>query len=63
MTQRAQGFDFSDANPEVYQRMKKNFDPVPRAKNVIRVDTSKPVKPYVKKIETKLKAWRLKENQ
>jgi uncharacterized protein len=63
MAKRAQGFDFSDANPEVYQRMKKNFDPVPRAKNVIRVDTSKPLKPYIKKIEAKLKAGSLKENR
>ena len=58
MAKRERGFDFSDANPEVYKAMKKNFDPVPRAKNVVKVDTSKPLKPYIKKIEAKLQAKR-----
>ena len=63
MAKRAKGFDFSDANPEVYKRMKKNFDPVPLSKNVIKVDTSKPLKPYIRKIEAKFETRRLKENR
>lgn len=63
LAKRQLGFDFSDANPEVYKGMKKNFDSVPRSKNVIRVDTSKSLKPAIKKIEAKLKAWSLKENR
>jgi hypothetical protein len=54
MAKREREFDFSDANPEVYKKMKKNFDPVKPARNVIRVDTSKPIKPYIKKIVTSL---------
>ena len=50
MAKREHEFDFSDANPEVYQAMKRNFDPLPRVKNVIKVDTSKPLKPAVRKI-------------
>ena len=63
MAKRAREFDFSDANPEVYKRMKKNFDPVPLSKNVIKVDTSRPLKPYIKKIEAKLKVRSHKENR
>jgi uncharacterized protein len=63
MAHRARGFDFSDATPEVYLRMKKNFDPVHRSQNVVKVDTSKPLKPLIRKIEAKLKKWSLKENR
>jgi aminoglycoside phosphotransferase family enzyme/predicted kinase len=54
MAKRKQEFDFSDANPKVYKAMKKNFDPVPRTKDVIRVDTSKPLQPFLKRIESRI---------
>lgn len=54
MAKRERKFDFSDANPKVYKAMKKNFDPVPRTKDVIRVDTSKPLKPFLKRIESRI---------
>ncbi len=54
MAKREKEFDFSDANPKVYKAMKKNFDQVPRSKDVIRVDTSKPLKPFLKKIESRI---------
>ncbi|MEO0113917.1 MAG: AAA family ATPase [candidate division WOR-3 bacterium] len=55
MRKRERSFDFSDANPEVYEAMRKHFDPVARTKNVIKVNTAKPLKPYIKKIVAKLR--------
>jgi len=50
LKKRARGFDFSDANPLVYQAMQKNFDPVRCSRDVIKVNTAKPLKRYIKKI-------------
>lgn len=55
MHKRERSFDFSDANPEVYEAMRKNFDPVAKTTNVIKVNTAKPLRPYIKKIVAKLR--------
>jgi len=54
MAKRAKEFDFSDANPEVYKAMKRNFDSVPRSKNIVKVDTAKPLNQFIRRIIAKL---------
>ena len=54
MAKRAKEFDFSDANPEVYKAMKRNFDAVPRSKNIVKVDTAKPLNQFIRRIIAKL---------
>lgn len=57
LAKRARDFDFSDANLEVYKAMKKDFDRVRRAKNVIKVNTARPLRRIYKQIKDRLETF------
>lgn len=54
INRRKHEFSFSDATPEVYQRIRRNFDPVRKSRHAIRADTSQPVTGLLRKIEAAL---------
>lgn len=55
MKKRENEFSLSDATPEIYYKIKNNFDKVKDKKNYIEVDTSKPIKNNLNKITRLLK--------
>jgi hypothetical protein len=54
ISQRAHGFSFSDATPEVYFHIRKTFQPARRSKHLVTADTTNPVARSLKQIETAL---------
>jgi uncharacterized protein len=58
MKKRSKEFSLSDATPDVYYRMKNNFEKVKSKKNYIVIDTSKPLNNNLTKIARALKISR-----
>ncbi len=58
MKKRSKEFSLSDATPEIYYRMKNNFEKVKSKKNYIVIDTSKPLNKNLDKITRTLKISR-----
>ncbi|MEO0075660.1 MAG: AAA family ATPase [candidate division WOR-3 bacterium] len=50
MKKRQQEFSLSDATPEIYYRIRENFEAVKDIKNYLEIDTSRPIKTNLKKI-------------
>jgi predicted kinase len=54
INQRLKQFSFSDATEEVYWRIRKNFDPVKKSADALRIDTSKSLSRSLSRIERTL---------
>ena len=54
INRRKKGFSFSDATEEVYWRIRRNFDPVKKARFAVKADTTKPLRQSLTKIESAL---------
>jgi predicted kinase len=54
LRRRAGEYSFSDANLEVYRAMKSRFKPPRASREIVRIDTSKPLKRSLAKIERAL---------
>ncbi|MEO0091491.1 MAG: hypothetical protein ABIK61_02105 [candidate division WOR-3 bacterium] len=63
MQKRENEFSLSDATPEIYYKIKENFNKIKSRKNYLEIDTSKPLNKNIQKIIHLIKKINKKKKQ